>query len=142
MLSIAVWFSLTDRNIDGRVVLELWILPQAVVSLAKCYARDTASDQAWEMLIVIIRRGAYGDEHVSTGSKQPKKSVFHGAAPVGRGSLKIAGFETTSLTRLIQSVASSGWTAGGGAWEAILLDMRREEKRSDQVVMVLKSLDV
>jgi hypothetical protein len=53
VLSIMVWFSSTDRNIDRGVVLKVWILPQAVVSLAECHARDTASDQACEMLIMV-----------------------------------------------------------------------------------------
>jgi hypothetical protein len=82
-----------------------------VVSLAECHARDTAGDQACQMLIIESLSKQMGtvsrNEHVSMGSKQPKKSVFHGAAPAGRGSLKIAGLLTTSFTRLVQSETSS-----------------------------------
>jgi hypothetical protein len=55
---IMVWFSSTDRNIDRGVVLKVWILPQAVVSLAKCNARNTASNHACQMLIAVTRRRA------------------------------------------------------------------------------------
>jgi hypothetical protein len=95
------------------------------VSLAKCHAGDAASDQTCETLVVVSREQKR-NEHVSMGSKQPKKSDFHGVAPAGRGSVKIAGFETTSFTRLSQSETSSVRTAGGGAEEAILLDVRKE----------------